>query len=504
MAFLPGARFSSRAWPWRLVLCISTCLESACAPELVSTTGSLDVTVASEDGRELDALSRAPRLRVQGMDPEQAVPDLRLFQGEISAYANNRLRRREVIATLAKREVPLSVWTELGDVLAAPAALLTEGERYSLAALGRGTLAEVVIAEEGAMVLERLWPPAVHPQGEIVYCLEGAATLEGQGPSSSIAVAPFATAVQVAFGVGEHALVSDRCVSLRPEDGFSGDFLLPPPSLEGFVFDPEPVPVWSAEGAPSAPPAPSCEEEEAVMGEVCGRFEGTELTFEASAPSAWFVRAEPSGGGAPTDWFRVAVPGQELIVHPFEPWTEYELFVHRLDDRGAPAASASRATSGEPRAHVVINEVLSNPIGPEPQSEWVELVNVGAASAFLGGWALEDSTGSTLLPDVEIPAGRYGLIVAIDYSALGDDVVPLPDAIAVVVERVGHRGLSNGGEPLRLVDASGRVVSSVPALAASRAGTSVARRDPWSPDDSDAFGGHAPPGASPGGPNQVE
>src|SRR5690606_20148797 len=98
-------------------------------------TGSPEVTVTSEDGRELNALSRAPRLRVQGMDPEHAVPDLRLFQGEISAYANNRLRRREVITTLAKREVPLSVWTELADVLTAPAALLTEGERYSLAAL---------------------------------------------------------------------------------------------------------------------------------------------------------------------------------------------------------------------------------------------------------------------------------------------------------------------------------------------------------------------------------
>lgn len=439
------------------------------------------------------------------MEPEQAVPDLRLFQGEISAYANNRLRRREVIATLAKREVPLSVWTELEDVLVAPAALLTEGERYSLAALGRGALAALVIAEEGATVLERLWPPAVHPQGEIVYCLAGGPMLEGQGTPSSIEVPPFATAAQLAFGVGEHAIASERCVSLRPGDGFSGEFVLPPSSLEGFLFDPEPVPVWPAEDAPSAPPAPSCEEGQAVMGEVCGRFEGTELTLEPSTPSAWFVRAEPSGGGEPTDWFRLASPGQQLIIQPFEPWTEYELFVHRLDDRGLPAVTASRAASGEPRAHVVINEVLSNPIGPEPQGEWVELVNVGAASAFLGGWVLEDSTGSTPLPDVEIPAGRYGLIVAVDYSALaGDDVVPLPDAIAVVVERVGHRGLSNGGEPLRLIDASGRVVSSVPALAASRAGTSVARRDPWSPDDSDAFGRHAPPGASPGGPNQLE
>jgi len=56
-----------------------------------------------------------------------------------------------------------------------------------------------------------------------------------------------------------------------------------------------------------------------------------------------------------------------------------------------------------------------------------------------------------------------------------------------------------------LRDAAGRVVSRFAALPKPKAGISVARRSPWAVDeDPRSFAYHAAPGASPGGPNEVE
>jgi hypothetical protein len=72
------------------------------------------------------------------------------------------------------------------------------------------------------------------------------------------------------------------------------------------------------------------------------------------------------------------------------------------------------------------------------------------------------------------------------------------------LDALGRSGLANGGELLRLSDASGRVLSRFPALKASQAGVSLARRTNEAPDDeAGSFGLHAAPGASPGAPNTL-
>lgn len=485
----------------------------ACGSELPEPTQKAQVVVAAVDGRPLDACSRAPQLEVRGLELEPAVAGLRLFGGAVSSYANGRLRRGEVIGALAGREVPLSVWSAGDVVVARPGALLAPGEEYSLAVLQRGVIASLVVAEEGAPVLSRLWPPHVHPRGSLIYCLATDRVDDGSDDAlgddegalfdalDDVELPPFGIAAEWRPGVGDEGIARGECATLIPREDLPEGFVVPPQTSSGLLFDPAPIAVV-AEDAPKA--GAECGEDRAALAQGCAVFEGAELVVELDRPSAWFVSGASERGEENVSWWGIASP-PSLTIPAFEPLREYDIVAYRFDERGRSVRGDVRLSAGEPRPRVVINEVLSDPLGPEPQGEWIELVNVGTAPAFLEGWVLEDGGGPTPLPAVELPVGAFGLIVARDYSAsAGDDVVPLPTAVPLVVERVGHRGLTNGGEPLRLVDATGRVVSAVPALAARKAGVSIARRDPWSRDEVDGFGPHAAPGASPGGPNTVD
>lgn len=488
--------------------------------------------VEAEEGQTLDAVSRSPRFVLRGLDPEVAVPGLRLFQGEVSAYAAKRLRKNEVIAALEKRDVPLSVWTELDGVVVAPARLLQGGETYALALLGQGVLATVAVAEEELPVLERLWPPVMHPQGEAVYCLltldSASLKSDDSGPvgdtqegnaSLAVELPPWRSPALVQRGVGEQRLSADRCVSFVPREDLIGDFWVPPSAWAGALFDPAPVPLLAMTDSasevrvavggdgderslqPSAKETRApCAEGELDLAGGCGQFDGGELRVTVPQESAWFLRARRIEGQEVRDEYRTASAAGSVSFPSFVPQSEYELLVERLDPGGLRRSALVQGKTGAPRARLVINEVLADALGPEPQSEWVELYNAGTASASLEGWTLEDGGGRTALPAVEIPAGRFALIVGRDFSA-AEDVVPRADTLPVIVERVGDRGLSNGGEPLRLVDHAGKVVSSVPAMASSKPGHSVARLDPWAPDTKESFARHGPPGASPGGPN---
>jgi hypothetical protein len=149
-------------------------------------------------------------------------------------------------------------------------------------------------------------------------------------------------------------------------------------------------------------------------------------------------------------------------------------------------------------AHIVINEVLANPLGPEPAQEWVELVNDGSIEADLAGYVLEDIGGKTDLPKARLAPGAHALIVN-DAFVLDDelDPVPAPRALVLHVPKLGKGGLSNSGEPLKLVDSTGRVVSRFPIGPRVKAGSSVARVLPSSPDGlaSSFKAGYPTPGA---------
>ena len=133
-----------------------------------------------------------------------------------------------------------------------------------------------------------------------------------------------------------------------------------------------------------------------------------------------------------------------------------------MDRAGNSADSSAVALHLPPKVpRLVITEVLANPAGSEYTQEFVELENLEAGPVSLAGMLIEDKTGSDVLPDVAVPAGGFALIVAASFVADdGKDPVPRDGTLIVPVSgRIGSDGLSNSGEPVRLVSTDGVVVS---------------------------------------------
>jgi hypothetical protein len=171
-----------------------------------------------------------------------------------------------------------------------------------------------------------------------------------------------------------------------------------------------------------------------------------------------------------------------------------------VDGAGRVAVASFAATTLAPMPHLVINEVLANPLGPEPAQEWVEVVNDGQVAASLADFVLGDLGGQTELPAVSLAPQAYALIV--NEGFVEDDELdpkPAPGALIVRVPKLGQDGLTNGGEPLKLLDRAGQVVSRWPAQPKPKPGFSVARVDPRAPDGLDRSFAVSTP--TPGGSN---
>ena len=155
--------------------------------------------------------------------------------------------------------------------------------------------------------------------------------------------------------------------------------------------------------------------------------------------------------------------------------------------------------------HVVINEVMANPAGKEPDQEWVELYNDGAAPVNIGGWLFEDVGGQAQLPDLAIAPGQYALLVNSSYDESGwGDRPPAQGTLLIRLEQLAKSGLSNAGEPLRLLRNAGEVASAVPLIPSNKQSTSIARIAPDALDDLKESFFEAPGGGTPGGPNVPE
>jgi hypothetical protein len=120
--------------------------------------------------------------------------------------------------------------------------------------------------------------------------------------------------------------------------------------------------------------------------------------------------------------------------------------------------------------------VCANPIGTEPDQEWIELANVGDVPALLSGVAIsdrDDEPGSSLLTERTLVPGARVLLVGegFDADAAG---VPPGTPLVVVGRTVVTSGIANAGEMLFLRDAEGVRLASVPAFA-GREGECVVR-----------------------------
>jgi len=207
------------------------------------------------------------------------------------------------------------------------------------------------------------------------------------------------------------------------------------------------------------------------------------VAFETDEPAEASVHVDgagvaltvPAGAGATT--FAAALPLGELTGG-----TMVTISVTAADRAGNQATSAAvPLVVPAGLLPLAITEIHANPAGPEPAQEFVEVRNLGPSALNVGGLALADAKGMDSLPDTVIEAGAYALIVPSGFDpASPKDTPPLAGTSLVRVDtRLGSDGLSNGGEPVRLLAMDGTVISSYSAAvdvsATAWAGQSVHR-----------------------------
>ncbi len=459
---------------------------SSAAPFALSAAG----------GRELDEVGAVSRFHVSG-DIAWAPADVWLVSGEVSSTSAKRMARRDPPDTVAGHRVPLAVWPDAEGQLFVPLEMLKPGERYTFVALGYGYLGSFQTSTDSSPLLSRVGSGPVSPGDWLVYCADG--PLPHFEPTGQVRISTVGRASPRA-GVADSGILSTRCVSLRvPKDAEA--YVVPSLGDDEIWLSPLPLAVIEREAGAETRNSP---ESWCAAGELeqCTRVRRAAIEVEVG-PGSSALRASPVDGGMDVLEGWGSAESGLLVLGPLRPGVRYRLDATRV--RGAEARTHSmnvpaRAAEGR----LVLNEVLANPLGPEPDAEWVEVYNAGTAPVRLSDFSLGDSGKTSRLPEGELAPGRYGVVVSFAYRANPDlDVVPRADALPILVPFLGQSGLLNSGEVVSLYDAEGDLASRIPAVATA-AGVSLARRSPWLPDEPRSFGPHAPPGASPGGPNELE
>ncbi len=457
-----------------------------CGSELPSLPPESNVELQIEPPAELDAVSPIVRLRVPGGAANPAT--LRLFRDELSDYHVGRLRSGELPATLLERELPTLSWSDGHGSSVRPLGLLEPGP-YTLASPELGAIGTIQVGSATTIPhYRRLWPPAETAGVGAAYCGEPATLSEVE-----IVLEPLGPSAKLIPGLGSERALADRCLSLELASELPAGLWLLPPTTGEVALDPEPL---FAVASDALEPTP-CTEAETTLGGGCARVSDDSLELRANGALLW-VFVEPATAALTTKPFELTRVGG------LEPDRELRFKGETIDARGTGTSFDLRLRTEKARPRVVLNEVLANANGAEPAMEWIEITNAGSASANLEGYRLEDSGGSVLLPSLELAPGAFALLVKEGFTPdSGTDVPPLEGTRILYLPSLGKSGLSNSGELLRLYDASDELVSQVPALKAPGAGVSVARKTPNAPDQEASFGRHAPPGASPGGPNAI-
>lgn len=448
------------------------------------------IEVGSELHASLGELPRVFRLQVT-LDAELGgtfTPEmLMLFSGELTSYYRGRLASAELPQTLLERSVESLSWVTATGFEVQPSRILEPGS-YSLGLLGWGGLADLAVVDDGSPVLHRVWPPPGEGgDSGALYCANDPVTVQ----ALPLHLAPDGLLADFA----PNRMVPERCFELS----LSGAPLsrVPPPSVEGALVDP--VPLSPAESTPLSEPREPCAATESPVAAGCVSVMDDRLVVTPPRePQLWWLSMNGLHQAFET------FDELPFVVAGLEPDSDQLLEGDVFDLSGHAERLAVEFRTLPALVHVAINEVYADANGPEPEQEWVELVNSGTLPVDFEGWVLEDVGGQTELPSALLQPGGFAVIVNEAYVPDADyDLLIDPLALELRVPALGKSGLSNSGELIRLRAPAGDIVSRFPGLPAER-GRSVARKDPWSPDeDLSQFGPHADPGASPGAANQL-
>ncbi len=471
----------------------------------------VDVEVSLEPPSPLHAAPPVVRIHIEMTGMADDLPPIGpdrfvLVAGEVGPAHLGQLARDEISGALSERIVPTLQWLGPDDtVVLAPTQKLSAGEIYSIASGAPKYSEEIVVMGDDPMDhLDLVWPPGgATSQGSetriAVWC--GDATLPPV--TQPIALFPTdepATLVRGATASGR----GHECVHLEPAGRPADVSAIAPPVLLGGDGEPqvriEPI-ALRVEG-PASPFIPlSCGPDEIPIGPGCGRVADDRVYLRApSMPLLWTVSATQPP--AMLETVMTTEPDEHGLLSPLPPASAVTLLIDVLDRAGRIESTTHQLTTLAPMPHIVVNEVLANPVGEEPEQEWVELYNDGLAVAELGGYVLIDIGGEVVLPEASLPPGAFALIVNEGFDETSDyDPPPASGTLLIRVAKLGKGGLNNQGEPLKLRDQDGNLVSRFPAAPKPKSGISVIRVDPKAPDGNESSFMRCPELPTPGGHN---
>lgn len=448
---------------------------SCAGPSLPQTGGDSVVSVQLEPAAPLGAVPLVWRAKLRHA---AASAEPWLFAGEVSSYHARQLKRGEVASALRERALPLRFWQDGDDRLLQPLVTLKPNATYTLAVPGGGPIEMLQTAVEPSPRVERLFPAAGRPKHQLAAVCPLPAALDER----QLLLEP--GAIPLVVDRDALAELSPGCALLSAGARLVSDAVAPP-EVAGALLDPSP---WRP--SPEMLSAAVCASGEPWHG-ACLELDDDRVSITpTSADQLWLLRD-------PVAKTVVAATGaRSLLLRDLQAERGAVLRGSVLDSFGRREDFELALEPRPPRRHLVLNEVLANPLGAEATGEWVELLNDSFRSASLAGVWLEDGGGHVPLPAAELLPGELVLLVAPGFRTSSLDV-PVPSEIRVLeLSGLGARGLSNSGEALLLGGPEGPL-SRFPALAASHAGRSWGRcRVEAADDDPAAFVEQLPsPGA---------
>jgi hypothetical protein len=453
---------------------------------------------AEADGR----LASVPRIVVRFNGPAADPSEGMLFEGALSAHDLQQLAQGDVGDALQARRVPTLAWLRTDrQLVVAPTTLLGLGQKYTLAIPRLGwRSAMLTVDQDPAPMLKRIWPPPQQAATASVgiWCLSDAPSGDPDPmPSQILWLQPANVAGLLQAGGLEG--MGAGCMRWTSLQGGDRGPLMPPATMilpDGRYARVEPTVLQALQ------------QQEPVQEAQC---DSVAQGFGPGCAQVWDDRVRVVAGGPPL-WMgleiaalrRVGVLDDEhsMMIRPLPVDQPLQGVVRWLDVAGRLGWAQVQLRTKPAMAHVVLNEVMANPAGKEPDQEWVELYNDGTGAVQLQGWSFEDQQATVSIPAYEMAPGSYVLLVPLSYErdSLADSP-PAPGTVVLRMTSLGKRGLSNSGERVGLRDAAGREVSVVPAIPSPRQGTSIARIAPDAPDQTGASFVMWPDGGTPGASN---
>ena len=481
------------------------------APIVQLIVSGLPASFANSDMSDVSDISAA-----DGVSTPATIPVM-IVQGAVSSSVIKSLSQGYVSDSVKKRIVPVETWPVQRDSqLLMPLEPLQLEQLYTVVvAQINWTSTFVVVAEDVVPVLHRVWPPADEASQEFGWCER----LPNEGRvdafPQAVELSPRGSG-ELRFGAADGTGAS--CVSLTVDASPEGPFelgadpssgasqsvrLAPPvvlPMADGRIARAYPSPLTVSLSGPSASAttgALHCEESFERVGGLCAHVMDDRAKLSSDTHKLVIMHYHQ---GSKVD---VVSPEASITLRGLVPESLNEVTVQSLSLGGQWEKETVQWMTSHAVSRVVINEVMANPVGPEPHQEWVELYNDGAKDAWLLDWQLQDSGGGVRLEPIVLRPGQFGVVVGQEYDFNSWLDTPIAEsAIIIRVPRVAHGGITNSGEPLRLVDQQGHGVSSVPAIASKRAGESIARVTPDAPDHAPESFRMSPDGGTPGYANE--